>query len=214
MPTLQDAEDAKKHVRELITNKSSNKVKATWTDERMKKFKEATNLIDIMVEEQGNWPKDIFVKNTAKSLEYIRRVAEQVGRLRVGNCQQYACAAFVFLENKGVSPIEVVQVKKKGTYAGHAFLIIGRAADKPQNVSKLEKLPDEIFIVDGWANLACSVQDYRKLWKKKLEEWVGDKKGTPHPFFEGKTITFDEEHSSFPGLVDLDFKILGRLPLG
>jgi hypothetical protein len=99
---------------------------------------------------------------------------------------QYACVAFSELRKARVFPIEIVGVAHFDgfpNYVGHNFLILGRPVNAATTIVALERdaNADDIFIVDGWANIACSVRTYRTEWKAKMNTWAGKGKNAINP---------------------------------
>ena len=200
-PTLQDAIDANKHIRNLITKKSDNKFREEWSPDRKAKYKDASQLL-------SDWAMAMNVPDPEKEpIKHIEAVAKFAGEKQAGNCMQYACAAFVFLRTKGVFPIEVAGLWAS-MLVGHTFLIVGRPAKAPLTIVGLEKSEwaESVFIVDGWTNIACAVKTYRQEWKQKLAKWADKKKGGLHPF-TNQVMVFDKA-SGWPNMFDSDSELV------
>lgn len=195
MATLTDAVAAKDHSRKIIKNKSDNKFSDKWTQARNEKLQTAHDMImayDASLRSGG------FPDPVKKPLEYVDAVAKSMKTIQSGNCFQYACVAFAFLRKNGQTPLDFVgsrvAILRTQRFIGHHVVILGRPKDAPEAFPALEKHKNanEIFVIDGWSNIACGIKTFRKEWKAKLNEWNSNGKSWINPVTVG-TEPFDSD---------------------
>ncbi|MDB5306067.1 MAG: putative type effector protein [Gemmataceae bacterium] len=107
--------------------------------------------------------------------------AEALARLaiekHVGNCEEQATVAYLYLVARRVAPVWLLALEEPGD---HVFVGLGEIAE----VGDLDKWGPDTFICDPWANIACKSGEYRAAWAAKLTKWAGDGKTLRNPTLE------------------------------
>ncbi|MDB5314073.1 MAG: putative type effector protein [Gemmataceae bacterium] len=101
--------------------------------------------------------------------EWAKALARLAIEKQVGNCQEQASVAYLYLVTRRVEPVWLLALEDPGD---HAFVALGEINE----VSDLDRWGPDAFICDPWANIACKAGEYRKAWAEKLTKWAGDGK--------------------------------------
>ena len=97
----------------------------------------------------------LFSMDQGSGKLWVQQVADAAKRAKVGNCQEHAAVAAIFLRDRGVRPVEYVVLMKNGRYK-HAFVVVGREAN--QYNGGVPRDPHSwkgpVIVCDAWEGLA------------------------------------------------------------
>ena len=101
--------------------------------------------VDICVYEKLRPSYRKALKKSSKSkLEKIRLMADEIIKMKCGNCGEFSSLAFMYLYDKNVRPIEWMAL----IGADHAFVVIGR--NKKSNINNALSWGANAVICDPW----------------------------------------------------------------
>ncbi|MGE0423279.1 MAG: hypothetical protein AB7O88_13500 [Reyranellaceae bacterium] len=109
-------------------------------------------------------------KDTA--IAYGQRILD--GGIRVGNCTEMACVAACLVSKKVGPEIDIAIVVTDGP-GDHVFCVVGEASgwdsvrDVPENVASA-------IVIDPWANVCCTADEYERTFAAKMKVWLGQGK--------------------------------------
>jgi hypothetical protein len=117
---------------------------------------------------------------------YARRMAQEVRRRRVGNCEQLALVACLLLWHRRLRPVDFVFLddnQSRNKVLPHAVAVLGRAAGRLDDETILPEpasWPVSSVICDPWNRIAYPACQARELWTsltgprgfKNFMDWV------------------------------------------
>jgi hypothetical protein len=97
----------------------------------------------------------LFSMDQGSGKLWVQQVADVAKEAKVGNCQEHAAVAAIFLRDRGVRPVEYTVLMKNGSYK-HAFVVVGRDVDR-----YTKQLPGDplswkgpVIVCDAWEGYA------------------------------------------------------------
>jgi hypothetical protein len=103
------------------------------------------------------------LKSTHASLFYIKYMADAASKAGCGNCEEQSAIAFMYLWDKGIRPLEWVQLLN----GNHRFVVIGRdPGDPPQDPAHWAPAS---CVCDPWNDAVYPASTLKKRFGKTLE---------------------------------------------
>lgn len=109
-------------------------------------------------------------KDTA--VEYGQRIFD--GGIRVGNCTEMACVAAYLVSKKVDTKTDIAIVVTDGP-GDHVFCVVGEAS----GWDNIRGVPDGVgssIVIDPWAHVCCTAEDYEAAFAAKMKIWLGQGK--------------------------------------
>ena len=146
---IQAAKEACAHVDEICSHGSTNRDNG---EDYGTRFFASVALTQIKVDfdsQVSAIQSDATLSSDQQSLKIIKLLANIAEAANAGNCQEMAAVAFLFLMEKGITPIELVSIPT------HTFIIIGR--DPASSIHDSENWGEDVVICDPWRRKYKSV---------------------------------------------------------
>ncbi|AOM41245.1 hypothetical protein [Xenorhabdus hominickii] len=185
--------DAIKHARHIFQAKTTNK---TYINiERLPENKRVM-YTPQRIREKENIHNEFVntcrgIRNIIDKYKYVVSESD-AGKVLIGNCGELSAAVFGYLLNHHANnilnwfmtsgkrnvnnakmPIYIFIITFNDPY-DHGLVVV-MLPEKAQDLPELNKvygaLPDNAWVCDPWANIACSSKEYNTRWKVKMLRW-------------------------------------------
>ena len=179
---LQHAKDAIKYVRSFLiygSNTEKDSLRPDWQPERLPIMRqEVLVLATIHAMQNGGVAEfPVISKLTKKALK----------KFQFGHCGEQAQAAFVFLDKKGVYPLDFCMTN----IGGHNLVVIGRKSkSNPEDISTWGS---SAVVCDPWAEKAYPLSDFLEMQKPEHDVRYADiyynPASFPPPYLGGTLVS-------------------------